>query len=248
MFTSQISRDEVRSAIEDKLCAHFAVTAKTATDDQVFQASAIVIREIMSRLLAVEETRCPDREVHYLSMEFLMGRSLMKNAFNLGIANALTGALEDLGRNASDIFEAENDAGLGNGGLGRLAACYMDSLATLGIPATGYSLCYELGIFRQKIVDGKQTEVADDWRSAAESWLVARKTKPLRSASAEPFPRDGTASADITPSIPAIRRLRPFRAICSLPATAAMRSISSAFGTRAARARWICTCFPRASM
>ena len=179
MFTSQISRDEVRSAIEDKLCAHFAVTAKTATDDQVFQASAIVIREIMSRLLAVEETRCPDREVHYLSMEFLMGRSLMKNAFNLGIANALTGALEDLGRNASDIFEAENDAGLGNGGLGRLAACYMDSLATLGIPATGYSLCYELGIFRQKIVDGKQTEVADDWRSSAESWLVARNDEAV---------------------------------------------------------------------
>ena len=110
MFTSQISRDEVRSAIEDKLCAHFAVTAETASDDQVFQASAIVIREIMSRLLAVEEARCPDREVHYLSMEFLMGRSLMKNAFNLGIADALTGALTDLGRNASDIFEAENDA------------------------------------------------------------------------------------------------------------------------------------------
>ena len=179
MFTSQISRDEVRSAIEDKLCAHFAVTAKTATDDQVFQASAIVIREIMSRLLAVEETRCPDREVHYLSMEFLMGRSLMKNAFNLGIADALTGALTDLGRDASDIFEAENDAGLGNGGLGRLAACYMDSLATLGIPATGYSLCYELGIFRQKIVDGKQTEVADDWRSAAESWLVAHNDEAV---------------------------------------------------------------------
>lgn len=179
MFKSQISRDEVRSAIEDKLCAHFAVTAKTASDDQVFQASAIVIREIMSRLLAVEETRLPEREVHYLSMEFLMGRSLMKNAFNLGIADALTGALEDLGRNAADIFEAENDAGLGNGGLGRLAACYMDSLATLGIPATGYSLCYELGIFRQRIVDGKQTEVADDWRGAAESWLVPRNDEAV---------------------------------------------------------------------
>lgn len=179
MFKSQISRDEVRSAIEDKLCAHFAVTAKTASDDQVFQASAIVIREIMSRLLAVEETRLPEREVHYLSMEFLMGRSLMKNAFNLGIADALTGALEDLGRSAADIFEAENDAGLGNGGLGRLAACYMDSLATLGIPATGYSLCYELGIFRQRIVDGKQTEVADDWRSAAESWLVPRNDEAV---------------------------------------------------------------------
>ena len=179
MFTSQISRDEVRSAIEDKLCAHFAVTSKNASDDQVFQAAAIVIREIMSRLLAAEEVKKPGREVHYLSMEFLMGRSLMKNAFNLGISEALTGALEDLGRNAADIFESENDAGLGNGGLGRLAACYMDSLASLGVAATGYSICYELGIFRQKIADGKQTEVADDWRSAAESWLVARNDEAV---------------------------------------------------------------------
>lgn len=101
-----------------------------------------------------------------------MGRSLMKDAFNLGIGDALTGALEDLGRSAADIFETEPDAGLGNGGLGRLAACYMDSLATEGIPATGYSLCYELGIFRQRIVDGRQTEVADNWRTAASSWLV----------------------------------------------------------------------------
>ena len=179
MFKSQISRDEVRSAIEDKLCAHFAVTSKNASDDQVFQASAMVIREIMSRLLAAEETKKPGREVHYLSMEFLMGRSLMKNAFNLGISDALTGALEDLGRSAADIFESENDAGLGNGGLGRLAACYMDSLASLGIPATGYSICYELGIFRQKIVDGRQTEVADDWRSAAESWFVPRNDEAV---------------------------------------------------------------------
>ena len=171
---SEISRDEVRSAIEDKLCAYFGVTSEKATDDQVFQASAMVIREIMSRLMAVDESRRGDREVHYMSMEFLMGRSLMKNAYNLGVDQALTGALEDMGRTAADIFEAENDAGLGNGGLGRLAACYMDSMASLGIPATGYSICYELGIFRQKIVDGKQTEVADDWRSAAESWLIPR--------------------------------------------------------------------------
>ena len=179
MYKSQISRDEVRSAIEDKLCAQFGVTSKNATDDQVFRASAIVIREIMSRLLAFGEDKKPDREVHYLSMEFLMGRSLMKNAFNLGISEALIGALGDLGRNASDIFEEENDAGLGNGGLGRLAACYMDSMASLGIPATGYSICYELGIFRQKIRDGKQTEVADDWRSAAESWLVTRSDEAV---------------------------------------------------------------------
>ena len=134
----------------------------------------MVIREIMSRLLAFEKREQPEKEVHYLSMEFLMGRSLMKNAYNLGVAEALTGALEDMGRNASDIFETEPDAGLGNGGLGRLAACYMDSMATEGIAATGYSICYELGIFKQKIEDGSQTETADNWKSSAESWLVPR--------------------------------------------------------------------------
>ena len=171
-MTSQISKDEVRSAIEDRLCAYFAVTSETATDDQLFQACAMVIREIMSRLLAVEKPRAKKKEVHYMSMEFLMGRSLMKNAFNLGISEALIGALEDMGKNATDIFETEPDAGLGNGGLGRLAACYMDSMATLGMEATGYSICYELGIFKQKFKDGKQTEKADNWLLASEGWLV----------------------------------------------------------------------------
>ena len=174
MTTGQISRDEMHGALEDKLCSYFGVTGKEATDEQVFQASAMVIREIMSRLLAAEKTETPEKEVHYLSMEFLMGRSLMKNAYNLGVANSLIGALEDMGRSASDIFELEPDAGLGNGGLGRLAACYMDSVATEGIDATGYTLCYELGIFKQKIEDGRQVEVADNWKSAAESWLIPR--------------------------------------------------------------------------
>ncbi len=174
MVGKMISRDEVRSAIEDKLCAHFGVTGQDATDEQIFQATATVIREIMSRLLVAEDPRHATKEVHYMSMEFLMGRSLMKNAFNLGISDAVTGALEDMGRNASDIFEAEPDAGLGNGGLGRLAACYMDSMSTLGLEATGYSICYELGIFRQHLTGGRQTESADNWRSAAEGWLVPR--------------------------------------------------------------------------
>ena len=171
---TEISRDEVRSAIEDKLCAYFATSSQEATKDQVFQASAMVIREIMSRFLTAEDPRHVEKEVHYMSMEFLMGRSLMKNAYNLGMSEALTGALEDLGFNATDIFEEEPDAGLGNGGLGRLAACYMDSMATLGLEATGYSICYELGIFRQKFQNGCQTEVADNWRIAADSWLVPR--------------------------------------------------------------------------
>ena len=170
----QISRDEMRSAIEDKLCAYFATTGAAATEEQIFRSTAMVIREIMSRFLTAEDPRRAEKEVHYMSMEFLMGRSLMKNAFNLGIGEALVGALEDMGRSAVDIFEEEPDAGLGNGGLGRLAACYMDSMATLGLEGTGYSICYELGIFKQKFKDGKQTEVADNWRTAAESWLVPR--------------------------------------------------------------------------
>ncbi len=170
----QISRDEMRSAIEDKLCAYFTTTGEAATDEQIFQASAMVIRELMSRFLTVEDPRHAEKEVHYMSMEFLMGRSLMKNAFNLGVGEALTGALEDMGRSAVDVFEAEPDAGLGNGGLGRLAACYMDSMATLGLEATGYSICYELGIFKQQFKDGRQTEVADNWRIASHSWLVPR--------------------------------------------------------------------------
>ena len=176
---SQISKDELRSAIEDKLCALFSVTSEKATDDQLFMASAIVIREIMSRILAVEDRKKRGKEIHYMSMEFLMGRSLMKNAFNLGISEELIAAFEDMGRNAVDIFESEPDAGLGNGGLGRLAACYMDSMATLGLEGTGYSICYELGIFRQKFKDGRQTELADNWRMAAESWLVARNDEAV---------------------------------------------------------------------
>ena len=139
-MTEQISRDELRSAIEDKLCAYFGATSEKATDEQFFMACAMVLREVMSRVIAIDEEAHPaEKEVHYLSMEFLMGRSLMKNAFNLGIGDQLRGAIEDLGRNATDIFESEPDAGLGNGGLGRLAACYMDSMSTLGLESTGYS-------------------------------------------------------------------------------------------------------------
>lgn len=143
----------------------------------LFKACALVLRDIMSarRLETENELRdTQSRQVHYLSLEFLMGRSLMKNAFNLGVLDALTGAVEDLGFSAADLFETEPDAGLGNGGLGRLAACYLDSMTTLEIPATGYSICYELGIFRQKIVDGRQVELADNWLELGDAWLIPK--------------------------------------------------------------------------
>ena len=165
-----ISKDGLKIAIEDKLGAHFGKKAQEASSSEYFCACAMLLREMSSRSLVAE--RPETRHIHYLSMEFLMGRSLSKNAFNLGILDELSAALSEMGVEPAEIFETEPDAGLGNGGLGRLAACYMDSMATLGLPATGYSLCYELGMFCQKIVDFKQVEVADSWTVSADSWLV----------------------------------------------------------------------------
>ncbi len=167
-----ISKQELKASLEDMLEAHFGKTSKDASEREVFCASAMLLREFASRQLVRCDKSGDEREVHYLSMEFLMGRSLEKNAFNLGLLGELSEAISELGFEPAEIFESEPDAGLGNGGLGRLAACYMDSLATLGIPATGYSLCYELGMFRQKIENCRQTELADKWTSSADSWLV----------------------------------------------------------------------------
>ena len=166
-----ISKNELKAAIEDKLEAHYGKKAQEASASEFFCACAALLREMISRTL-VHGDRKDTRHIHYLSMEFLMGRSLAKNAFNLGILDELYDALREMGVEPSDVFESEPDAGLGNGGLGRLAACYMDSMATLCLPSTGYSLCYELGMFRQSIVDFKQVEVADSWTISADSWLV----------------------------------------------------------------------------
>ena len=137
----------------------------------------MLVRDHMSaRLTGGTENlkRREERQVHYLSLEFLLGRSLQKNAHNLGLLDDLTAGLRYLGQNPDDIFEAEADAGLGNGGLGRLAACYLDSMTTLEIPATGYTICYHYGIFRQKIVEGQQVELPDPWMDTGDVWLLPR--------------------------------------------------------------------------
>jgi starch phosphorylase len=114
------------------------------------------------------------KRVYYLSLEFLMGRTLGNATLNLGIHDACTEALVDLGYTLEDLREAEWDAGLGNGGLGRLAACFLDSLATLQLPAYGYGIRYEYGIFHQRIVDGAQVEVPDTWLEFGNPWEIPR--------------------------------------------------------------------------
>lgn len=172
-FTTQT----LEKSLTDKLMIHFGKTAADASEEEMMKASALVLRDVMavreveSRLTTRRQQK---KQVHYLSLEFLMGRSLMKNAYNLNVLPQLRSALEHLGFKAADIFELEPDAGLGNGGLGRLAACYLDSMTTLEIPATGYSICYELGIFKQKIVEGQQVELPDSWKPLGSAWLLPR--------------------------------------------------------------------------
>ena len=168
---------DMEEAIRGKLRLNYGITKTDVNEEYMFKACALVLRDMMAFHGAATREKVQgdhEREVHYLSLEFLMGRSLMKNAYNLGILDALNGAIENMGFKPADIFEMEPDAGLGNGGLGRLAACYLDSMTTLEIPVTGYSLCYELGIFKQRIVDGQQVELPDDWKTMGDAWLIPK--------------------------------------------------------------------------
>ena len=118
--------------------------------------------------------RARPKRVYYLSLEFLLGRTLENSLINLGIRDTCRQALEELGFDLTDILEQENDAGLGNGGLGRLAACFLDSLATLDIPAHGYGIRYDYGLFRQRIERGRQVETPDKWLAMPNPWEIAR--------------------------------------------------------------------------
>ena len=174
---TKYTKKDLEQQIIGKLRRNFGREVEEATSVHMFRACALVLRDIMSARELATESKIRDshaRQVHYLSLEFLMGRSLEKNAYNLGVLPQLKEAIEDLGFSAPDLFEVEPDAGLGNGGLGRLAACYLESMTTLEIPATGYSICYELGLFKQKIVDGQQVELPDNWLDISDCWLIPK--------------------------------------------------------------------------
>ena len=165
---------QVQSAIREKLSHIYGVSAKNASDDEFYKASALVVRDLLVRgrdEFVHEAEKQETKQIYYLCMEFLLGRSLKNNLFNLGLEDSFRKALSEMGVKLDNLYEQEPDAGLGNGGLGRLAACFLDGLATQGYPAMGYSLRYEYGIFRQKLVEGWQTELPDFWLPGGEVWM-----------------------------------------------------------------------------
>ena len=161
--------------VRAKLAAHGAPTPANATKEQWYAATVAAAKEILARRAAIFRERARlggHKRVAYLCMEFLVGRSFIENLEVLGVCDELSAELSRYGLTLSELYSLESDPGLGNGGLGRLAACFLDSLSALSYPAIGYSLCYENGLFRQRIVDGGQVELPDDWIASGGAWLV----------------------------------------------------------------------------
>ena len=168
------TKREFEKLLKDKLMSECNVTIDAASADQIYRCLAMITRQIMSDRQKQYQSKVLGegrKQVYYLCMEFLMGRSLRTSLFNLGLNEVAESVLADADVKIDTIYEQEPDAGLGNGGLGRLAACYLDGMATDGIPGTGYSILYEYGIFKQKIVDGWQQERADNWLPGGQVWL-----------------------------------------------------------------------------
>ena len=169
--------EKIKQEFPQKLQSLYSVTPEEASDKQVYQVLSSIVVEILGakRQSFINHTHSVGgKQVYYLSMEFLMGRSLKTSLYNLEIADEVRSMLKEHTINLDMVYEYEPDAGLGNGGLGRLAACYLDGLATTGFPAMGYSICYEYGIFQQKLEDGWQTELPDNWLPGGSVWLVPK--------------------------------------------------------------------------
>lgn len=172
--------NEVQELILDKLARYFAITPERATEDQMYKAVSLVVRDILLQKKQENNKRIAEgkyKRVYYICMEFLIGRSLKNNLFNLGLTEQFARCLKKMGFSLDSIFERESDAGLGNGGLGRLASCFMDSLATLNYPAMGFTIRYEYGLFRQRIVENRQVELPDMWLPSGEVWMMPRSDK-----------------------------------------------------------------------
>lgn len=179
-----MTEKDALTLIKSKLSRYFGVSPKEANKEQIYKAVVMCVRDILleKRSAFNKEYRAKNgKRVYYLCMEFLLGQSLKNNTYNLNIQGVFDKILkEEFNCSLEELYDLEPDAGLGNGGLGRLAACFMDALASQDYPAMGYSIRYEYGLFKQKIVDGWQMELPDVWLPGGEVWLTQRMDKTFK--------------------------------------------------------------------
>ena len=169
--------EELKDSILQQLKLNLARSKDAASSQEVWTAVCLAVRErIMEQYIQTQKAHldADSRRIHYLSLEYLMGRLLNANLCNLGIRESLDQALNELGFELPELCEEEHDMGLGNGGLGRLAACFLDSMATMDLPAIGYGIHYQYGLFKQEFENGRQIEKPDDWRRFGNPWEIAR--------------------------------------------------------------------------
>ena len=178
MDYTKISSNDLKELISETVARYSGVKIEEASKNQMYQAVCIVIRNMLTQTRVGFKRKVRDdvnaKHVYYMSMEFLLGRSLKNHLFNMGLEDKMLKAVTEMGFDMEEMFAIEPDAGLGNGGLGRLAAAYLESLTSLGYVASGFSIMYDYGIFKQKIVDGVQLEQSDDWLTNGSVWLQPR--------------------------------------------------------------------------
>ena len=174
---ARLTKNELKELIELKLAKTFGVRYEEASETMMYRALSLVVKDRITQKRIEFKSKVRSKgykQIYYMSMEFLLGRSLRNHLYNIGLLDTATSAVKELGFDINKLMAIEPDAGLGNGGLGRLAAAYMDSLTSLGYPAGGFSIRYDYGIFEQKIVDGWQMEMPDNWLAQGDVWLNPR--------------------------------------------------------------------------
>ena len=182
-MANKMSASDIREALNSKLARYFGIEENDADINQVYQATVLSVRDILAtrnKEFEAKVTKNQSKQVYYMCMEFLIGRSLKMNLCNLGIEEEYRKVLKKMGFDLEEIYELETDPGLGNGGLGRLASCFMDALASQDYPARGYCILYEYGLFKQRLVDGEQLELPDIWLPDGQHWLVPRHDRTVK--------------------------------------------------------------------
>ena len=173
---TESQKNKAEKRLSEYLLEHYGKSIKDASDKQMYYALANISKEYLYQAKGKFNSGNKDlKAIHYMSIEFLIGKTLRNNLWNLELEDTYRNLLREYDRDIEDVYDVEKDAGLGNGGLGRLASCYLDSLARLGYKGFGHCIKYEYGLFKQTIVNGKQEETPDEWLDSGKVWLDPRE-------------------------------------------------------------------------